>query len=219
MKDKILSIVYAVSVAVLVISFSIGLPIWCRPFYYAHINALDMPERTGYDYETIKDAYDEMLDFCTMPGKEFGTGELRWSEDGKSHFADCKKLFMLDGIMFIISLCLTVALIIMKRKGVFRPKRPFGMDLTFSSGVFTLVTFAAVAALAAIDFDVAFTVFHKIFFPGKDNWRFNSYTDQIIKVMPQEFFMNCAILIVSSIILICTAMIVVGIIKRDKKAK
>ena len=53
----------------------------------------------------------------------------------------------------------------------------------------------AIGALSALDFDRAFVIFHSIFFPGKTNWVFDWYTDQIIRVRPQEFFMDCAILI------------------------
>ena len=52
-----------------------------------------------------------------------------------------------------------------------------------------------IGALAALDFDRAFVIFHSIFFPGKTNWVFDWYADQIIRVLPQAFFMNCAILI------------------------
>ena len=52
-----------------------------------------------------------------------------------------------------------------------------------------------IGSLAALDFDRAFVIFHSIFFPGKDNWLFDWNADQIIRVLPQQFFMNCAILI------------------------
>ena len=56
-----------------------------------------------------------------------------------------------------------------------------------------------------IDFDSAFTAFHKIFF-NNDYWIFNPRLDQIINILPQEFFYHCAVLILillmlSSIIL------------------
>lgn len=58
-----------------------------------------------------------------------------------------------------------------------------------------LILPVVLGGLAALDFDRAFTVFHTVFFPGKTNWLFNPYTDPIILVMPQEFFMHCAMLI------------------------
>jgi integral membrane protein (TIGR01906 family) len=96
---------------------------------------------------------------------------------------------------------------------------PFGFDATFFSAVGLLVSFTLVGLLASIDFSAAFTVFHKIFFPGKDNWLFDPRTDQIILLLPQSFFMDCAILILASIIALSAIFIAVGILRRDKKHK
>ena len=82
-----------------------------------------------------------------------------------------------------------------------------------------LAFFAVLALLVASNFQVAFTVFHTLFFPGKDNWIFDYRTDPIIGAMPQAFFMNCAILIVSSVLILTAALILTAIIKRKIKAK
>ncbi|MBR2929589.1 MAG: TIGR01906 family membrane protein [Clostridia bacterium] len=218
MKNKLLTALLGVAVAVLILTFSIGLPIYVRPFYYMHVDMLDLPGRTGFDREVIIEAYDEMLDFCTIPWAEFGTGELKYSESGESHFADCKGLFLLNGFALVISLVLTVVLLVLRKKGVFELVRPFGFDVSFFSAVGLNTVFILIAALASIDFDKAFTIFHTIFFPGKDNWLFNPYTDQIILVLPQNFFMDCAILIASSIIIISLVLIITGIVRRKKRA-
>ena len=44
----------------------------------------------------LKEAYDEVLNYLTLPNKPFGTGQLKYSESGMSHFVDCKKLFNLN---------------------------------------------------------------------------------------------------------------------------
>ena len=212
MKNKILSGLLAFFIAILIITFSIGLPIYFRPFYYAQIEILDIEGYSGADYETIKEAYDELLDYLTVPGKEFSTGDFKYSENGKSHFVDCKVLFDLNAYAFLISLIGFIALTVLNKKGVFELWRPFGMNIAFCSGAYTLTGFAIIGGLAALDFDAAFTVFHRIFFPGKDNWLFSWYEDEIIRILPQDFFMNCAILILVSIILICLGCIFGGLI-------
>jgi integral membrane protein (TIGR01906 family) len=73
-----------------------------------------------------------------------------------------------------------------------------------------------VGLLAASDFDKAFRVFHTVFFPGKDNWVFDPHADEIIKAMPEEFFMNCAILIISSIVIISLLLILLGATAKRK---
>ena len=72
-----LTIILIFSLLILMITFSIGLPIYFRPFYYLHINGLDMVENTRWSYEVIKEAYDEVLDFLVL-NRPFGTGELRY---------------------------------------------------------------------------------------------------------------------------------------------
>ena len=208
--NPLLSLIFALAALVLIITFSIALPIYVRPFYYAHVDVLDMPERLGCDREVIIEAYDEVLDFLTIPGREFGTGELKYSEEGKGHFEDCKVLFDLNRNALLISLGVVLVLSLLNKIGVIRIARPFGRKISFTVGALTILLFASIAVVVAKDFDTAFTVFHKIFFPGKDNWLFNPYTDQIILVMPQEFFMNCAILICSSILLISVVLVVRG---------
>ena len=217
MKSKLLTGLLGFFVAILIITFSIGLPIYVRPFYYYQIDALNIEQYSGADRETIIEAYDELLDYLTVPGNEFGTGDFKYSESGKSHFVDCKVLFDLNLYAFLISIVGVAVLIILLRKGVFEIWRPFGMNIVFSSGAFTLGGFGIISGLAALDFDKAFTVFHTLFFPGKSNWYFSWYEDQIIRILPQDFFMNCAILIFASMVLLCIASIVFGLVTRDKR--
>ena len=102
--NRFLTVILSVFLVILVITFSIGLPIYFRPFYYMQIENLGIPEKTGHTVSEIKDAYNEVLDFLVLPNREFGTGVFKWSESGKSHFEDCKRLFDLNLTIFIISL-------------------------------------------------------------------------------------------------------------------
>lgn len=70
--------------------------------------------------------------------------------------------------------------------------------------------FLLIALLAALDFDRAFTVFHSIFFPGKDNWLFDPVTDPVILILPEAFFRNCAIAIVTVLLTVCIMLAVTG---------
>ena len=217
MKNKILTGIFGFALAILIITFSIGLPIYFRPFYYMQIGTLGIEEYSDFDRETIVEAFDDVMDYLTIPGNEFGTGELKYSEEGKSHFVDCKGLFDLNAIALLISLATVVTLLILAKKGIFTMCKPFGFNVMFSTGAFTLGFFALIGGIVAIDFSAAFTVFHKIFFPGKSNWLFDWWEDEIIRILPQKFFMNCAILIFSSIILLCVGAIVASIILKKRE--
>ena len=190
---RFLSVLCMVCVCLFLLTAAIGLPIYIRPFYYAHIDAFDLAHRSGYSEEQIKAAYDEVLDYLTLPGREFGTGELPHSAAGKAHFEDCKVLFDLNAAILIGSgLSLAVLFVMRKRWGGYRLGKH---SAPFWAAVLSLTAPIMIGALAAMDFDRAFVVFHSIFFPGKTNWVFDWHADQIIRVLPQEFFRNCAILI------------------------
>jgi len=219
LKNKLLSALFAIALAVLVLCASIGLPIYVRPFYYAHINALDMPAYTGHTYEEIKAAFDEVLDFLTLPGREFGTGVFPHSEEGASHFADCKGLFTLNLVALLISAAVVITLTVLRRLGKFTPARPLGYPIPLTVGLSLLGLFGLLVIIVAVDFQKAFHVFHAIFFPGKDNWLFDPRTDGIIEVMPSQFFMNCGILIAGSIIVASIAMVAVPLVLEHRRAK
>ena len=193
MKTKLLSILCAVCVVFFLLTAAIGLPIYIRPFYYAHIEAFDLARVSGYSEAEIRESYDEVLDYLTLPGKEFSTGVLPHSAEGKAHFEDCKVLFDLNASILIGSgLVLAVLFFLRKKWGPYRIGKH---SAPFWAAVLTVTAPMAIGALAALDFDRAFVIFHSIFFPGNTNWVFDWYRDPIIRVLPQEFFMDCAILI------------------------
>lgn len=197
----------AVLTALALLTASIAAPILCRPFYYAHIGPLKLVERTGLTENEIKIAFDEMLDYC-LGAEEFSTGVLKWSEEGKAHFTDVRELFLLDLRVLGVSFGLLAAALLYAHFTGRRPARPLGCGPGFWAGAGLGAAFLLVGVLAALDFNRAFVVFHALFFPGKDNWLFDPAEDQIINILPQEFFRNCAILILLLLIAGCAALIV-----------
>ncbi len=214
--NKLLTAILSVFLIILVITFSIGLPIYFRPFYYMQINNLGVEADTWHTKEEIKEAYDLLLDYLTMPNREFSTGVFQYSESGKSHFKDCKNLFNLNLAAFFISLVVVVTIFILHKKKKITICRPCGYNFTFTCGVSALAFFALIIGLCSIDFEIAFTIFHRIFFPGKENFYFDPYTDGIILILPLEFFARCGILIGSVITLFCVGFIAYGIIEKKK---
>lgn len=200
MKDTVVSLLFAIALFCFILTFSIGLPIYCRPFYYAQINALDLPEYSGFTETEIKAAYDQVLDYLTLPGKPFGTGVMAHSAEGAAHFADCKVLFDLNASVLLGSALCLLVLLVLRRLGKTEAYRLGRRSAAFYAGLAAVVLPLVIGGLAALDFDRAFVVFHSIFFPGKDNWIFDWRTDEIILVLPQAFFMYCAMLIGASVL-------------------
>ncbi len=202
-QSKILSAVLSIFTAVFILTFSIAAPILLRPFYYAHIDPLKLEETTGLSREQIVRSYDEMMDFCTGRTDTFSTGILPWSRSGADHFADVRDLFLLDLRAAVLSGLFLLGWTLIRRRCSVQPYRFMERGFAFWGSVGLGGTFLCVGGLAALDFSSAFTLFHTLFFPGKDNWLFDPYTDPIILILPQEFFRNCAIFILFLMVLLC----------------
>ncbi len=202
-KSKLLTVLLAIAAALTLLTFSIAVPIMVRPFYYAQIEPLHLPEYTGYTTEQIKTAFDEVLDYCIGASDEFSVGDLEWSESGKSHFADCRVLFILDLRLLVVGAIAVIVLLILSRVLHRRCAPILRRGPCFWAGAGLGAVFLVIGGYAALDFDRFFTVFHMVFFPGKDNWIFDPNTDPIINLLPEEFFLNCAILIFAVLIIGC----------------
>ena len=196
--SKPLSVILSVLIALVVLTGSVAVPLLCRSFYYAHIGPMGL---TGYGLteEEIKTAYDEMMDFSA--------GVLAFSQSGADHFADVRGLFLLDLRVLRAALVLLLAVLVICKMRKMRPHRFLGRGpgLWAAAGLGT--SFLTVGGLAALDFDRAFVIFHALFFPGKDNWIFDWRSDPIILFLPQDFFRNCAILILVLLLVWCAALI------------
>ncbi len=205
-RSKLLTLLWTVLAALVLLTGAIAAPILCRPFYYAHIDALDLTDRVGLPESEIRRAYDEMMDYCTG-GDTFSTGILPHSSDGASHFADVRELFLLDLRLLAVSLGAAVVLFVLTRLLRRRCAPILGRGPGFWAGLGLGGGFALVGGLAALDFNRAFVIFHQLFFPGKDNWLFDPNTDPIIFILPQEFFRNCALLILGLLLGGCIVLI------------
>ena len=204
--SKILSVILSVLTALAVLTGSVAVPLLCRSFYYAHIGPMGL-EEYGLTEAEIQTAYNEMMDFCLGRREDFSAGALTFSPSGADHFADVRGLFLLDLRVLGFSLVLLlVSLVLCKVKNL-RPHRFLNRGPGFWAAVGLGAVFLVVGGLAALDFDRAFVIFHSVFFPGKDNWIFDWHTDPIILFLPQDFFRDCALLILALLLVWCGCLI------------
>ena len=111
---------------------------------------------------------------------------------------------------------LLLAYLVLLKTKVLRPARLKGITSTAYGGMLTLLFMAIVGIFAAIDFTKLFDAFHAVFFPGKENWVFNESTEQVINILPEEFFAVCAGFIVGVVVILSITLIVVGVVKKVK---
>jgi integral membrane protein (TIGR01906 family) len=214
MKHKLLAVAQAIVIALVILAGAIALPILCRFFFYLHIEPYGLTEAMGLTAAEIKTAYNEMMDYCMGLSGSFSAGVLPFSAEGAAHFADVRKLFILDLAVLAGAVLALIPLLVFGRK---KALRLGGHTPGFWASVGLGVSFLVVGGLAALDFDRAFVIFHQLFFPGKDNWIFDYRTDPIITMLPEEFFRNCAILILAGILIGCGILIGRDLYLRRKK--
>lgn len=189
-RSKPYSALCALCAALFSLTAAVAVPILWRGWYYWQIGPLGLVEKTGWSEKTIQGAFDAVMDFL-VKGGPFSTGELAWSESGRSHFADCRVLFRLDFVVLAVTGALLLLFLIRAlrapREAGGRPFSPTLLALGVTAGLFLLF-----GIWAFVDFDSLFTAFHALCFPGKDNWIFDARTDQIIRVLPEVFWARTA---------------------------
>ena len=214
---KLTALLLIAALALFTLSAAIAAPLLCRPFYYMQIGPLNLEAEGGISETEIRAAYDEMMDYCIGISDEFGTGVLPYSEEGASHFADVRALFLLDLRVLAASASARLILWLGMRAMKHQPHRFLDRGASFWAACGLGAFFAVVGAACAIDFSRAFAVFHAIAFPGKTNWLFDPELDAIIRILPEEFFFRCAVLILVLLLGGCVILLIAGRKRRGAK--
>ena len=175
-------------VSLLIISFSVTLTLNFRPLYYADIQHLHIAELSGRTEEDIRQNYDALIDYNLLFNHEplkFPTCTM--SESGRSNFEEVKKIFDLFGWTLIITFGLT--LIVTVR--FVRKKKWLWLRI---GGILCIVLPAFLGIMVAVNWEYVFVTFHQLVF-NNDYWLFDPTTDPIINILPDVYFMHCAIMI------------------------
>ena len=193
MKKKIIHMVSALVLTLTVISMSVVFTLAFRPLYYYDIQALDIPEKTGYSEEMIRENYDVLIDYNLSFGQEtLEFPDLPMSEAGRIHFEEVKDIFNLFKYMAlggVIVSALFIAVLNCRRECLY-------LKLT---SILAIALPAVVGLFVAVNWDWAFVTFHHIAFDN-DYWIFDPVTDPVINILPDTFFLHCALLILGGVV-------------------
>ncbi len=188
-KYKILQILFSLIFSLFIIFTSVKTTLMFKPLYYFDIEYLNIEEQSGFSRDEIIKNYDYVIDYLLSPkNQEFELPSIPYSEYGQIHFKDVKKIFTSIDILLIVTGLISIVglFFYVKNKNLFFLKQTASMLLLLPTVLLTAFM---------INFDTAFTVFHKIFFRN-DYWQFDPDLDQIINILPQEFFLHSALLII-----------------------
>lgn len=202
----------AIGVLFLIFFISLGLTvaIYFRPFYYMGMERISA--ETDAPVEMIKENYDALIDWCSP----FHEGELDFpslpeSASGVSHFEEVKVIFNLFFVMLLVTPLFLASLIFMQHKRG-------STSWMLTSPVIVCVLPLLIGAACAIDFNRIFVLFHQIVF-NNDDWLFSPTEDPIILFLPERFFMQCALIIVGTVLLGCLVLLTLYFVHKNKQKK
>lgn len=193
-KYKLIQIIFSLIFSLFIIASAVKLMLIFKPLYYFDIEYLNIVEQSNFEKEEIVKNYNYVIDYLLNPKDQvFKLPSIPYSKYGQIHFRDVKAIFIFTDILLIITGIFSVVGLALNIK-----RKNFNF-LKQTSSILIILPIVLLTAFI-INFDAAFTLFHKIFFRN-DYWIFDPKLDPIIKILPQEFFLHAALLIIILIIL------------------
>lgn len=209
MISKLYQAALALILTLTIISLSVVLTLTFRPLYYLDIQALDIPGQSGYTKQEIRQNYDVLIDYNLSFGEEaLELPTMPMSEGGRIHFKEVKDIFNIFKYMAIGGTVLSAA-------GIFFCRRRREYLYLKLAAVLSVALPAALGLAVACNWDWAFVAFHHIAFDN-DYWLFDPVTDPVINILPDTFFLHCALLILAGTVM---GSLVCGLLYRRVRKK
>ena len=176
------------------------------PGYYRH--QFEEKEVLGdlnrnIDMDNVMSAFSEMMEYLRGNRSNLnievtadGARQEFYTAREKAHLKDVRAIFLkaylarlIAALIFFISLiCIFIYC-----KG--RPSYRSSICKTFiNTCIITNAAFLLVVGITAVNFDKAFTIFHKVLF-ANNYWRLTPNESDLINLLPQSFFEHTAIVI------------------------
>lgn len=180
-KKSIIAIVYNFLFAIA--SATVGAIVLSWPLLAFSIKSEQTDVLVKLPLSTIIKNYNQLMLYLLWPFKKvLKMGDFPTSSQAAQHFYECKLLFGLALIAFIVGVIIFIFL--------WHRKKLYYLHLMpIEIVVFMLIPFALLP-LAMTNFDQFFIAFHHLLF-NNNNWLFDPSTDPIINVLTENFFASC----------------------------
>ncbi|MGY3776327.1 TIGR01906 family membrane protein [Helcococcus sueciensis] len=188
---RIILIYIALSAVLFSLTMSINIVTKDKNYYYKYSEKNNIAEYAGVDSDKLKKMYSNLIDYIYKGDQNLINTDFNKRE--VSHMVDVNKLY---NINIMVTYVATISLIayIVYLSFAYKKKRSICRELKFIRKIFLTILFAMIilSIIISIDFDSAFIKFHHLFF-NNDLWLLDPRTDIMIRMLPQDFFMNMAI--------------------------
>lgn len=173
---------YTVMLAFFILTTAITITIFASYLLFAfNIRFYNLDQLVDMSYGIVYKNYVQMMDYLINPFNwHFSLSDFASSAAGRLHFEDCKKLFLLNFFVWIVS-----GVIVAK----FHKVRARFNKTFLWIGIVGII----VAILMLLDFDEFFVIFHEVLFRNSD-WLLDPGRDPVINILPEEFFTQCFVL-------------------------
>ncbi|MGW6194487.1 lipoprotein intramolecular transacylase Lit [Bacillus cereus] len=186
--DRLITLVVSYSIAFSIFALATTVVVYGKWLYYFEIDFLNIPDLADMTKDEVKRNYDVLITYLSP----FYEGALQlptldMSTNGRIHFVDVKNILVkIQYIMYgtIVIAVLGGAYLLKKKKEKF----------LLHGAILTIIFPIALTLPIAINFEKSFVLFHKLLF-SNDYWMFDIETDPVILMLPEEFFMHAACVI------------------------
>jgi len=215
----LLASINSISLAVILFLTAVELPVFYKNFYEMEYDKYNILVQLNVSKQDLMDVTDHLLEYMkgNKPNLEVYAnvnGEVRefFNEKEKIHMEDVLDLFMKGYLVRRVAIAvffLTFLILLIIKSKV--------LDLiTLSCQVFfamILLISGGLIAFIAYNFDLAFEIFHNVFFTN-DLWMLDPSTDLLVNIVPIGFFMDISVAIgVLYAVFMLSAMIIASLLR------
>lgn len=171
-----------------IISLAIAITIWMVPLFIFNVYFFRLDEVVQLSPAVILDNYLILLKYLHLPWiSALQMPDFPVSPSGALHFYEVKLLFMANYLLLMLSGLLSYLFI--------RQLRNNNQEWKLIAP-FQLLNWVPIIAIISLmlNFTQLFILFHEALF-NNDAWLFDPATDPIILVLPEQFFLQCFILV------------------------
>lgn len=193
-RHYVLTAVTALICTLFFLSAAVVITLNFRPLYYHDMRQLNLSALSGLSEEEIRENYDALIEYNSM----FYQGDLEFpslsmSESGRIHFEEVKQIFVWVQYLCILSFLGGVALIF------FHWRKKAGWLFLKAAALLCITLPLLLGSLIALNWDQFFVTFHHLFFDN-DYWIFDPALDPVITILPDAFFLHCALMILALVV-------------------
>lgn len=156
-------------------------------------NVPTIAQETGYSEETILANFQTLISYNELTSKDpLVFPDFPMSVTGEIHFEEVKVIFnRFEQTMIITGVIFLVGIIFMIRKRLYQ--------WLFYTGILSIGIPTLLGIFVLSDWNRAFVLFHEIAF-NNSYWLFDPRTDPIITILPDTFFLQCALFILTFVL-------------------